>query len=135
MSELYSVLLMWAVTLSGYQPPPQPLEVVMVSHSFLEQKACRAKPCEALTWYPETGGRKVYLDNRLNPETSIIDASFVVREFVHYLQWSAGRMDGVDDCESELKLDQEAYVTQKKFLAVNGVRFTMGNSILSARCA
>ncbi|MBI2311442.1 MAG: hypothetical protein HYU77_02950 [Betaproteobacteria bacterium] len=135
MSEIYSVLLTWAVALSGYQPPALPLEVVTVSSSALEQKACHATPCQTLAWYPEAGGTRVFLDDRLSPDANVADASIVVREFVRYLQWSAGKRDHAGDCESGLKLDREAYVVQQKFLAANGARFTVTRSILSASCA
>lgn len=35
MDELYAILMSWAVTLSGYQLPAFPAEVVMVPHAYL----------------------------------------------------------------------------------------------------
>ena len=43
MTELYAAMMSWAVTISGYAPPVQMPDVVMVSHAVLVEFVLRPR--------------------------------------------------------------------------------------------
>ncbi len=93
MDELFAILMSWAVTLSGYSRPATQAEIVMVPHSYLVAAACGGRECNVLGWYPP--GRKIFLDERLDPANSLYASSIVVHEMVHFLQQQSGRFEEV----------------------------------------
>lgn len=132
MDALYAALLSWAVTLSGYPAPVAMPEVAFISHAELEQKACAARPCRVVGWYPHDGGNHIYLDDRLKPQTDLFAASIVVHEFVHLLQQKAGRFGEL--CRDAIELEYQAYGVQQRFLTAYGVYRPVGLSAMSAAC-
>lgn len=116
MGELVSVLMSWAVQLSGYPAPAQLPEVVPVEHQWLIEQACAGKPCNVSGWLPP--GERIYLDKRLDPVESTMDSSVLVHELVHYLQRESHRFG--DDCTAAVDMEKEAYAVQRSYLAAYG---------------
>lgn len=133
MNELYSVLLSWAVTLSGYPMPDHPPKVISVSHAYLVDHACAGRECKVMGWFPP--GRAIYVDDRLRPADSMLAASILVHEMVHHLQHEAGRIDPAKwSCENALALEREAYGVQREFLRRYGVYQPVGASMHRVGC-
>jgi hypothetical protein len=141
MSDLYSALLSWAVTLSGYPAPPEPPVVVMKPHAFFVENACNQRECKVLGWY--SGGRDVYLDDTLDPENNLFASSILVHEMVHYLQGVArgddalrgGRAFNVTpSCQQLVHWEFEAYAVQREYILRYGTYLPVGASMLDAHC-
>ena len=132
MESLHAILLSWAITLSGYQAPATPPQVVKVTHSYLEEKACGGRPCKVLGWFPP--GDTIYLDNRLNPQDDLYATSILVHEMVHYLQHSSHKFGEAYSCEKAIAMEREAYAVQREFLLRYGVYRPVGASMHSVGC-
>ena len=142
MNELFSVLLSWAVTLSGYPTPAQTPEVVRVAHAFFVENACGGSECKVYGWY--AGGSKLYVDERMDPNADTLAASVVVHEMVHYLQGIA-RNGGIPargaaygdrpGCAAAIEMEKEAYGVQREFLLRYGVYRPVGLSMARVDCA
>jgi hypothetical protein len=145
MDELYSILLSWAVTLSGYPAPAEAPQVVRVPHSFFVENACAGHECQVWGWY--AGGKMLYVDSRLDPANNLLGASVVVHEMTHYLQAQAGKLErrtaaasaGATkamfvDCELTIDLEREAYAVQQAYLISYGVYQPIGVSMHSVGC-
>ena len=141
MSDLYSALLSWAVTLSGYPAPPEPPVVVMKPHAFFVENACNQRECKVLGWY--SGGRDVYLDDTLDPENNLFASSILVHEMVHYLQGVArgddalkgGRAFNVTpSCQQLVHWEFEAYAVQREYILRYGTYLPVGSAMLDAHC-
>jgi hypothetical protein len=141
MSDLFAVLLSWAVTLSGYPAPAVPPEVVRVPHSFFVEKACGSQECKVFGWY--AGGRSLYLDERMDPEQDLLAASVVVHEMVHYLQGiahegiaspSGAAFGEPPPCTQAIDMERQAYAVQREFLHRYGVYQPVGVSMLRVGC-
>ena len=142
MNELYAALLSWAVTLSGYPAPDQPPEVVSVSHQFFVDNACGGHECKVYGWY--AGGRRLYVDTRLDPQEDLLASSVVVHEMVHYLQGASwGIPEGlkgaaygeVPTCHEAIEMEIEAYAAQREFLLRYGEYQPVGVSMLRVGCS
>lgn len=141
MNELYSALLSWAVTLSGYPAPAQMPEVISVPHSFFVANACAGHECKVYGWY--AGGSKLYVDERMDPQAEIVAASVVVHEMVHYLQ-GISRNGGLPakgaaysenpGCSAAIDMEREAYGVQREFLLRYGVYRPVGMSMARVGC-
>jgi hypothetical protein len=132
MSDIYAVMLSWAVTLSGYGPPAEQPKITQVEHAELVQRACGGRECKVLGWYPPGG--TIYLDRRLDPEDSLFASSIVVHEMVHYLQEASGKFAHDDPCKTALLREREAYAVQKEFLVRYGVFQQVGLAMHGAGC-
>ena len=140
MSELYAVLLSWAVTLSGYPAPAQPPLVVAKPHAFFVEHACNNRECRVLGWYD--GGTNVYIDDRLDPQTQLLASSIVVHEMVHYLQavarGDAGPKSGaftvMPSCRQLIHWEHEAYGVQREYIMRQGTYLPVGMSMLRTGC-
>lgn len=141
MTDLYAALLGWAIHLTGYPPPATPPEVVPMPHQFFVDHACGGRECRVWGWY--AGGRRLYIDSRMDPQYSTLAASVVVHEMVHYLQ-AVQRGDDelapgvafgkVPTCQQALAWEIEAYAAQREFIHRSGEYLPVGISILSAGC-
>jgi hypothetical protein len=141
MTELYASLLSWAVTLSGYPAPVEPPVVVAQPHAFFVEHACNAQECKVLGWY--AGGRNVYVDETLEPETSLFASSIVVHEMVHYLQGVARGDDALNagaafsvapSCEQSVSWEREAYGVQREYILRYGAYLPVGASMMDVHC-
>jgi hypothetical protein len=132
MEQLYAVLLSWAVTLSGYPMPDHKPTVEMVPHSYLERTACNGRQCKVMGWFPP--GETIYLDERLDPEHSLLGSSVVVHEMVHYLQHLSGKHRAPYSCEDSLAMEQQAYGAQRDYLLAYGVYQPVGATMNHVGC-
>jgi hypothetical protein len=133
MNELLAILMSWAATLAGYSRPITPPEIVMVPHSYLVAEACGGRECRVLGWYAR--GQRIFLDERLDPESSLFASSIVVHEMVHYLQQQSGRFEEGFSCDSALAREREAYAVQREFLLRSGAFQPVGASMHAVGCA
>lgn len=134
MNELFTVLLSWAVVLSGYPTPAISPEVVFVSHQELTNMACNGSECKVVGFHPP-GSKRVYIDNRLDPVESTFAASIIVHEFVHYLQQSGGKFALQYNCDDALEMEREAYYVQSRFLEIHGLYWVVGSAMHFSLCA
>lgn len=141
MTDLYAALLSWAVTLSGYPVPAEPPVVVAKPHAFFVQQACDGQECKVLGWY--AGGKKVYVDETLDPQNNLFDSSIVVHEMVHYLQGVARGDDELKpgaafnvapSCDQLVKWEREAYAVQREYVLRYGSLVPVGVSMAHAHC-
>jgi hypothetical protein len=139
-AELFSGLMSWAVRLSKY-PAPSAMPVVRYERQqFFDEHACGGHHCEVWGWYPNTGKNVVYVDEKVrdllndgsNPQ-SVLAASIVLHEFVHYLQ-AVSRDFAPYDCKQALQLEREAYQAQSAYLMSYGRYLPVGVSMHSASC-
>jgi hypothetical protein len=132
MDELLAILMSWAATLSGYSRPVTAPEIVMVPHTYLVAEACGGHECRVLGWYPP--GPRIFLDDRLDPVTSLYASSIVVHELVHFLQQQSGRFEEDHSCDSAIQREREAYAVQREFLLRSGAYQPIGASMHSVGC-
>lgn len=139
--EMFSTLMSWAVSLSSYPPPARMPTVEFVPQQFMDEHACGGKHCHVWGWYPNTGRDVVYIRDDIrglladgSDPRSLVAASIVVHEFVHYLQ-AVHRNFAPYDCTQALELEREAYQTQAAYLQSYGRYFPVGVSMHSANCA
>jgi len=141
MPDLYSTLLYWAVTLSGYPTPAEPPIVVTEPHAFFVENACNHRECKVLGWY--SGGRNLYIDETLDPEESLFASSIVVHEMVHYLQGvsrGAAALQGgaafstVPSCRQFVHWEFEAYAVQREYILRYGTLLPVGGAMFDAHC-
>ena len=141
MSDVYSALLSWAVSLSGLAAPIEEPVVVSKPHSFFVQEACGGQECKVYGWY--AGGRNLYIDDRLDPENDLLAASVVVHEMVHYLQGTE-RNDGMPaggaafgempSCSDAILMERQAYGVQREYLLNYGSIQPVGVSMARVGC-
>lgn len=115
-ARLIAELLIAVPALTGYPAPTQAPIVELIPHVELQEMACEG-PCEIRGWYP--GGSTIYLDDRLDPDTSMWDRSIVVHELVHYLQEQDGAFGAVPTCQRWFDREEEAYTVQRQWLLAN----------------
>jgi hypothetical protein len=132
MSDLFEILLSWAVMLTGYSMPAQHPEVVMASHATLEQMACEGRRCRVMGWYPSGG--KIYIDDSLDLG-DLYASSIVVHEMVHYLQQTSGGHSSTYTCAEAIAMEREAYAVQQAYLIHYGVYRPIGSSMHFTHCA
>jgi len=130
MDELFSVLLSWAVTLSGYPTPDHPPTVARVSHAEIERLACDGQPCNVLGWHPP--GDVVYLDSRLDLAGDIYADSILVHEMVHFLQEQSGAFEA--GCHAAIGAERQAYAVQREFLVRYGDWRPVGATVHGTGC-
>ena len=58
--------------------------------------------------------------------------SIVVHEFVHYLQWRAGKYTPASSCSDILALEREAYAVGAKYLATKGITKDFADQLFAA---
>jgi len=139
--EILSGLLSWAVKLSPYQAPVAAPRVEFVSQEFFNENACHHRKCHVWGWYPNTGKNIVYVHEAVrsliadgSDPKSLLAASIIVHEFIHYLQ-AANRSFAPYQCEESLQLEREAYKLQAEYIVGYGRYIPIGVSMHSASCA
>lgn len=91
--------------------------VVAIEPAELQQRVC-GQACRVYAWYAPDG--MIYLDSRLNPETSIMAKSVLVHELVHHIQRM--RLGGpAADCDEWARREREAFGIQASWLRMNGL--------------
>jgi hypothetical protein len=141
MTDLYVTLLSWAVTLSGYPAPAEPPVVVAKPHEFFVEQACNGQPCKVLGWY--AGGKNLYIDERMDPQESLLASSIVVHEMVHYLQGVArgdnalpggAAYSATPSCQQAVQWEHQAYAVQREYILRYGTSLPVGTSMLHVQC-
>ena len=132
MNELYEILLSWAVMLTGYDMPAERPQVVMASHSYLEQVACEGRKCKVMGWFPS--GTTIYIDERLDVQDNLYASSIVVHEMVHYLQQASGKYVADYSCAQAIEMEREAYAVQQAYLIRYGEYRPIGSSMHYTHC-
>jgi hypothetical protein len=138
--DTMTALMGWAVSLSSYPGPARMPAVEFVPQSFFDEHACNGRHCHVWGWYPNTGKNVVYvhedvralLEDGSDPR-SLLAASIVVHEFVHYLQ-AVSRDFAPYGCEQALGLEREAYGLQTEYLMSYGRYLPVGISMHGASC-
>lgn len=139
--EILTGLLSWAVQLSSYPAPAKAPTVEFVPQEFFDEYACHRKKCHVWGWYPNTGHDIVYVHQAVrsliadgSDPKSLLAASIIVHEFIHYLQ-AANRSFAPYKCEEALQLEREAYKLQSQYIVGYGRYIPVGVSMHSANCA
>lgn len=130
--ELLSVMLSWAVTLSGYPAPQQVPQVELVPHQYLVDQACSGHPCKVMGWFPP--GQTIYLDDRLAPLDGTYSSAVLLHELVHYLQQESHRYSSPYSCDDTIEMEHEAYAAQREFFLRYGVYQPVGLSMHAVGC-
>lgn len=138
--EMEQTLLSWAVKLSGMPKPKVAPIVEYVPHEFFVTKACGGNECKVWGWYPNTGGNIVYVDERFHAilfdgsdGRSVLAASVIVHEMVHYLQ-AVTRRFALYQCKDAIALEIEAYGVQQAYINAYGRYMPVGVSMHNAGC-
>ena len=131
MNEILSIMLSWAVTLTGYPTPQQVPTIEMVPHTFMIEHACRGQACHVQGWFP--GGQTIYLDQNLDPINGLYDSSVLLHELVHYLQQEAHSSIHAS-CVDNIDAEREAYGAQREYLLRYGVYRPVGSSMHNVSC-
>ncbi len=129
--DLCTVLLAWAIKLTDYAPRDDCPELRMVPHEMLEEQACSGRSCAVLGWYPGEGD-VVYLDQRMDIRNNLYHSSIALHEIVHWLQGHAGAL--LQDCDSSLAAEREAYSAQQLYLVEYGSYYPSGPVLPMLRC-
>lgn len=132
MNELYAAMMSWAVSLSGYAPPAEMPDVVMVSHAVLVDKACAGRECKVVGWFPP--GHTIFVDARLSPNEDLFASSIIVHEMVHYLQQESHKYGTPYTCESLVAMEREAYAVQREYFVRYGVYRPISTAMHNVGC-
>ena len=135
MDEILSIMMSWAVTLSGYPAPAHMPTLELVPHSFMVERACRGLECHVQGWFP--GGQTIYIDQKLDPSNGLYDSSVLLHELVHYLQQEAQASQGGGvhtTCSSNVAAEREAYGAQREYLLRYGNYMPVGSSMHNVSC-
>lgn len=131
MTEIISIMMSWAITLTGLPAPEKMPVVEMVPHSFLVKNACRGMECHVQGWFPT--GDTIYLDDTLDPAKGLYDSSVMLHEMVHYLQQQA-KTEIHADCNANVEAERQAYAAQREYLLRYGVYRPVGSSMHNVSC-
>ena len=129
--ELCAVLLAWVLHLSSYEPVEGCPVIQSVSHQWLEQQACSGRKCRVLGWYPGKGD-VVYVDQDMDIQNNLLHTSIALHEIAHWVQGKKGAL--LQDCESSLQAEREAYHIQREFLLAYGEYQPVGSVLPMIRC-
>lgn len=128
-------LLAAATHLSGLPPLQKLPEITPVSAIQMVATVCPQVPsdCRSLQAVYETEGNHILYLDTLDMEVPE-DASFLVHEITHALQYQA-RGDAIfAGCNAMMATEKEAYAVQNKFLQREGRLLRVGEMLRFARC-
>jgi len=118
-SPMMSTLLAAAVQLSGLpgMPAGELPPVLMLPRSELNKTVCPSAPvrCAGLTAAFDTQRYRIVMDDKLNLNDAY-DASFLVHEMVHVLQFRSTGSVGFTSCEAVIESERQAYAVQNAYL-------------------
>ncbi len=138
MNELFSSLLLWATTLTGYQYPLELPQIIALDPTEITETLCDGKFCTAVAYYDEKT-KTIYYDNRIDLKKEHGGRSFVVHEMVHYIQDKMGKLvTAQQSCELRIELEREAYRVQRYFLVEHDqdvLQIDLAITVLDSVCA
>lgn len=116
MQDIIQGLMVWAVTLTGYEQPAELPTIEAVSHPQLVKTLCDNQFCTAVAYY-DTESQTIYHDERMQLDRDHSARGFIIHEMVHYLQDLNGELMPAEmSCEQRIEKEQEAYRVQRHFL-------------------
>lgn len=135
--EILTMLLAAAIEFSALpaidadELPP----IILLPRSELNNTVCAAAPvrCAGLTAAFDTQRYRIVADDRLDfsdPD----DASFLVHEFVHVLQFKDTGSTGFTSCTAVLESERQAYSAQNAYLRRHGRPAHQGSGLRFSRC-
>lgn len=139
-SETLAYLLSSAISISGL-PPINQNELPIISQLTsiqMDKKVCENDPdeCESEllvgVFIPQYN--KIIILDSLDVDNDELDASFLVHELVHALQYKVNPHI-LDSCESNLAAEIEAYKVQNRYLHIHGQLYQAGQILNFIQCS
>ena len=135
--EMLTMLLAAAIQFSGLPPihvselPP----IIRLPRSELNKTVCAAAPvrCAGLTAAFDTQRYRIVVDDKLDFKDPD-DASFLVHEIVHVLQFKNTGSTGFTSCTAVLESERQAYSAQNDYLRKNQRPAHQGGMLRFSRC-
>jgi hypothetical protein len=135
--ELLSALLFAAIRLTGLpaihvsELPP----VILLPRNELNKTVCAAAPvrCAGLAAAFDTQAYRIVVDDKLDfsdPD----DASFLLHEIVHVLQFKNAGITGFTSCTAVLDSEEQAYSAQNAYLREHNRPAYQGAMLRYSRC-
>ncbi len=131
MQELLPLLLQVIDQLSKYPRPKTLPGIHRVPRHVIEDMVC-ARECGVRAAYRL--GEGIYIDERMQPETSVFDRSVLLHELVHFVQHLADERGEMEPCKRWYYREMEAYAIQKQFLMLVGSPVRVGYSVRGSTC-
>jgi hypothetical protein len=136
-SQLLTQLLSVAIRLSGLpgihvsELPP----VVLLPRAELNKTVCSSAPvrCAGLIAAFDTQRYRIVADDKLDFDDPV-DASFLVHEMVHVLQFKQTGSAGFTSCTAVLQSEEQAYDVQNRYLRQNNRPARQGSMLRFSRC-
>jgi hypothetical protein len=128
LEQMLGELLASAAQYSRYDmPDAAPLIKVMAAGDLNRMLGCINQTCmDNVGGYYNFTDRTIYVDERINLIEPYLAKGLLVHELIHFLQHHNGQALP-KDCASKRKLEQEAFITQKKYLYDTGHLKSMGD--------
>lgn len=118
-SPMLGKLLAAAIHLSGLPaiPASELPPVHLLPRSELDKTVCPSAPmrCAGLTAAFDIQRYRILMDDKLHLNDDY-DASFLVHEMVHVLQFRNGGSTGFTSCEAVVESERQAYAVQNAYL-------------------
>jgi hypothetical protein len=121
--ELIAYLLSWAVFYTGYEMPPEPPQIVYVTHQyFVDSPLCNGvdtveRPCSVRAAYSDLNKGVIEVDEKFKDDTGYFIKSIIVHEMVHYLQDMSGRWDDMYELKGDLLCQERSYRQREAYMA------------------
>jgi hypothetical protein len=125
LEQLVPALLDAIDKLSKYPRPKTSPEIHRVARETIEALACVGRCGVRAIFHP---GQGIFIDERMQPETSLFDRSVLLHELVHYVQELANERGEMEPCKRWYFRELEAYAIQKQFLTLIGSPVRVGYS-------
>lgn len=124
-----------ASSLSTYAAPSMLPKILRIEDEELKRILCNGARCMAVAFFDDET-QIIYINASLDLGESLASQSFVIHEIIHYLQYLDGKMSDKNmACLARMRLEEEAYKVQNKFLAKSGsLRRTMDARMLRRIC-
>lgn len=136
-SPMLSSLLAAAVHLSGLPaiPASELPPILMLPRGKLNQTVCPSAPirCAGLTAAFDTQRYRIVMDDKLDLNEPY-DASFLVHEMVHVLQFRNGGSTGFTSCEAVIESERQAYAVQNAYLREHDTPGNEGAMLKFSHC-
>jgi hypothetical protein len=136
-SPMMGTLLAAAVQLSGLPavPASELPPILLLPRGELNRTVCPSAPvrCAGLTAAFDTRRYRIVMDDRLNLDDAY-DASFLVHEMVHVLQFRNAGSTAFTSCEAVFESERQAYAVQNAYLREHDQRANEGAMLKFSRC-